>query len=208
MNLLVTDESLARMLERSEPGLKEFVGPKVPLRLRSTVSIDDILQEVWMEAFRELPGTILTGEDSLLRWLITVAKRKLVNAIKAHQTLKRGGNLNRQCADRATSIIDLFHCIASAERTPSSVAALSEAAIALRRALTDLPPANRRAISLKYIEGHPVESIGRIMDKTTDAVRALIFRGLRQLEDQLGSSASFFSQDALVRKSQTAQMAN
>jgi RNA polymerase sigma-70 factor (ECF subfamily) len=190
----ITNESLAASLEQCDPDIRALVTSRIPMRLRAEVGIDDVLQLVWMAAFRELPGKVLTGEDALLRWLITVSKRVVADAIRVVHTTKRGGDVPNQ---EDTSIMEFFHSMVPLEKSPSSVAALSETQAHLRAAINDLDEDHRQAISLRYIDGHPLDSIAVIMDRSSDAVRGLIFRGLRELEEKLGSPGRFLSGDGL-----------
>lgn len=192
----VTEESLSILLEENEPVLRAFVQRRIPIRLRPAIGIDDILQEVWVDAFRELPGSIMTENEALVRWLNTVARRKIVNAVRAIQTGKRGG---RALPQEDTAILDFIKSVVSSERAPSSIAAVSEAGTALHSALCALTPSQHQAIRLRYIEGHPLESVARIMDKSAEAVRSMIFRGLKELEEKLGDSARYLSGDGVEK---------
>jgi RNA polymerase sigma factor (sigma-70 family) len=191
----LNDSSIARVLQDTAPALRAYLEPRIPDRLRSLISTDDLLQEVWIDAFQTLPGLSLSGENAQTRWLTTLARRKLINAIRSVQRLKRGGDREQARAQNrsASSIRDIIATVAAANRTPSSLVGVTEAADAVTAAISDLPPACRQAIWLRFIAGHPLQEVARRMQRTSSSVRALIFRGLRQMKNQLGSAAKFLT---------------
>ncbi len=168
---------------------------KTPIELQHVISAEDVLQEVWIAAFRGLPGFRPQGEDAVDRWLTRIAQRAMINAVKAWGRVKRGGRRRQvhRDPDRASSLADLFARVASPGRTPSSEAAVTEAVDAVQVALASLPPARREAIWMRYIEGQLPEAIAKTMNKTPGAVNGLLFHGLRQLQERLGDAGKFLS---------------
>ena len=53
--------------------------------------------------------------------------------------------------------------------------------------------AHRRAVSLRYIEGWPVDKIAKVMSKSGPAINSLLFQGRIQLREHLGRASRFFS---------------
>jgi len=168
---------------------------KIPTELQPNIDAEDVLQEVWIAAFRHLPGVRMEGKDAVDRWLTCIAQRILLNAIKAAGRTKRGGGHVTLCgdADRASSLAGLFARVASPGRTPSSEAAAAEAVDAVQIALASLPPVRQRAIWMRYIEGQSHQAIAKALNRTEDAVNSLLFHGLRQLQERLGDAAKFMS---------------
>ena len=70
-----------RLLNRADV-LRRRLEMGIPARLQPEVSADDILQEVWVAAFREIPALIGQRPDAFDRWLVRVAERKLLGAIR------------------------------------------------------------------------------------------------------------------------------
>lgn len=176
--------------------LTRYITRKLPPCLTPEVEAEDILQDVWIEAIRSYDAVRPSGEDALLKWLITIARRRLVTAIRADLRKKRSGGWLRQQAGfrgRGSSLIDLFGLAARERRTPSHESATREALELLYSVLEEMPPDRRQAIRGKYIDEHSVEEIALEMDKSQAAVRSLLANGLRQMRRRLGSSGQFFS---------------
>ena len=191
----IDEDQLLQILNARAPRLRRYLAKKTPTELQHVVSAEDVLQEVWIAAFRGLPGFRLEGKDAVDRWLTCIAQRVMINAVKAAVRVKRGGRHKfvRQDPDRASSLADLFAHVASPGRTPSSEAAVTEAVDAVQVALATLPPARRRAIWMRYIEGQSQEEIAKAMKRTPGAVNGLLFHGLRQLQDRLASASKLLS---------------
>ena len=191
----IDEHQLLRILKARAPRLRRYLAMKTPVELQHVISAEDVLQEVWIAAIRGLPGFRPEGKDAVDRWLTCIAQRVMINTVKAAGRFKRGGRHTfvRRDPDRASSLADLFACVASPGRTPSSEAAVTEAVDAVQIALASLPPARRQAIWMRYIEGQSQEAIAKAMKRTPGAVNGLLFHGLRQLQERLGDAGKFLS---------------
>jgi RNA polymerase sigma-70 factor (ECF subfamily) len=175
--------------------LRRYIASKIPPRLCSVTSPDDILQEVWIAAYRTFPRRELDGSDVLDRWLRTVVNRKLIDAIRTARRLKRGGDrqLMRDAAAPLTSFSGLFERLQSPHRTPSTELAAIETSHAVLISLHGLSSARRQAIKMRFMEGLSRKEIAQRMGRSEAAVSGLLFHGLRQLRGMLGDAAKYFS---------------
>lgn len=175
--------------------LRGYVHRKIPRRLQATVSADDVLQEVWVAAYRTVSTFTPDGPNAIERWLTTIANSKVADAVRTARRLKRGGD-RRHIGDgqqRVSSFTDLFARVQSPQKTPSSELGATERAHAVSIALNCLRGDRRRVIYMRYIEGRSHEEIGREMGKTKAAVNSLLYNGLLELRSLLGDAAKYFS---------------
>ena len=188
-------EDLQRELVSRLEALRAFVERKIPDRLRPVVSVDDVLQEVWMAAFANLSTFVPNGPAAVERWLKTIVTSKLVDAIRAARGPRRGGD--RCKIDNAQqglmSLTALFERTLPSHKTPSSDFGRIENAHAVSIALARLSVGRRRAVHLRYVEGKSRPEIARLMNKSEAAVNSLIYHGLRDLQRFLGDAAKYFS---------------
>ena len=175
--------------------LRQYVQRQVPARLRSTISADDVLQEVWLAAYRTVSTFSPDGPGSVERWLRTIANSKLVDAIRWARRKKRGGDRRniRDMQRRVSSLSNLFTLVQAPQKTPSSAFSTIENAHAISIALGYLPEDRRRAIYLRHIEGRSHKEIASDMERTEAAVNSLLHNGLRELRVLLGDAAKYFS---------------
>lgn len=188
-------ESLHRELIPRVARLRRYVHRQVPARLRTVISADDVLQEVWLAAYRTVSSFSPDGPAAVERWLETIANSKLVDSIRWARRQKRGGDRRhiRDIERRVSSLSNLFTRIQSPQKTPSSAFTTIENAHAISIALSCLREDRRRAVYLRHIEGRSQKEIASDMEKTEAAVNSLVYHGLRELRVILGDAAKYFS---------------
>ncbi len=190
---------MAPLMTRAD-SLRRYVTGKIPPRLRRTVSSDDILQDVWITAVRNVADIRPDGSEDLDRWLMRIAQRRIADAIRRAGAAKRGGGDGLVYNTRlTTSFVDLFSRVSGRKVTPSAEVSVQEAVHAVQIALASLPESHRTAIELRYLQGHSHEEIAKIMNRTRASVNGLLFRGMQKLRGLLGSVGRFFSDDGVYR---------
>ncbi len=196
-NRHLSDSDLQILLMQRAERLHEQVQWKIPESLSSLLSADDVLQEVWVAAFRGLPGFRANHPGALDRWLTTIADRKLVDAIRTARRIKRGGRHRIEYTGqrRTTSCLDLFGRISCGQRTPSSEEGAREVQHAVHIALGALPANYRQAITLFHLQGRSRAEVAHAMKTSASAVNGLLYRALGRLRELIGPSARFFSDD-------------
>jgi RNA polymerase sigma factor (sigma-70 family) len=174
--------------------MRIYLNGKIPKYLRSKISADDILQDVWVAAFQTMNLFRAERDDSLDRWLTSLANHALIDRFREAKRVRRGGeHCTVMDGDVLASSFALMAQIASPGKTPSRVAASSEAAVAIHEALGNLSEQQQRAVRMMYIEGKSRQEIARALQKTEAAVGSLLFTGLRHLKNRLGSGMKYFS---------------
>ena len=187
-------ELQGHLLSRAD-SLRGYVATKIPPPLGNLLSAEDVLQETFVAAFQNIGSFVPNGPDALDRWLITIANRKLIDALKRAHRIKRGGLGPVQPGQprRSSSLAGLLAQFGAARRTPSRELSMREAADAIHVALSDLGADRRRAVLLRFVEGLSLKEISQKMGKSYAAVNSLLFHGLRELRTKLGRATRFFS---------------
>lgn len=190
-------DDLAAMLLARGPLLRTYVTQRIPPRFARLVGVDDILQNIWISAFRAYPEFRPDGlTDAFDRWLLTLATHRIVDAIRSVQGVKHGGRFKRRPAEFETangSRVELFSLLASGNRTPSRDASSKETTDRMAVAMSSLVEEQRIALQLRYLEARPVEEIALALDKPVGAINGLLFRGLRNLKRRMGRAGRYFS---------------
>lgn len=160
-----------RWSERYGPELQRHV----TAMLENAEEARDIVQDLWVTALRVRPEE---GEVVNIRaWLYRVATRRALDRI----TMRR----------RRSELV----AIHSDELEPGDPVAadaafdrLSEAAAArVRKGVAALPPAQRNAVWLRWIEELDYATIARRLGSTPEAVRANVYQGMKKLRRDLVS---------------------
>ncbi len=190
------EAALMVLLADADDRVRAHLARKIPADLRSTVGVDDIMQEAQINACRHIAGFVPQGPDAFDRWLATIAIRCLRNAIKKQRAIKRGGRglvLEQTAQASQGSCVVLLELLAAPVNTPSRCAASAEAERAVRDALAMLPEAYRMAVELVYIEGRSVAEAASEMGRTPRAVHNLCYKAKAHLRDLLESGSRFLS---------------
>ncbi|MBI3836125.1 MAG: sigma-70 family RNA polymerase sigma factor [Planctomycetes bacterium] len=182
-----------RLMEREE-AIHNFVERRIPRGVRSVVSAEDVLQEIWFAAYKSAKSLAPEGSDSLERWLYAVAKGIIISRIRHARRLKRGGAaVQHRVEARSSSWLELFPRLRAPGRSPSSEQGAKEAAHAVKVAIDSLPQEYRQAVTLHHIKGMSRAQIAEAMRKSPAAVHGILYRGLATLRRSLGPVSRFFS---------------
>ncbi len=160
-----------RLRARIENWLRYRIGP--------ALDVDDVLQDALLRAFKALEGFTWQGDEAFFGWLCAVAKNALADSARgaARAILGRAGTIRESA-------------VAAPGPTQSQTIRREERFDRLRSALEDLQPDHRQALTLARIEGLTFKEIAARMDRTPNAVKHLIARGLRELRKRFGNTES------------------
>jgi RNA polymerase sigma-70 factor (ECF subfamily) len=186
--------ALERLLLAHYDDLTRRIRPKLPVRLQSTQAVEDILQQTFLQAFRDIRKFEARPGASFGDWLHRIAEHRLLDAIKQHDRVKRGGDLVRvESSPNDSCLMPLLDWLAGSDPHPSSEAARAEALGALHVALAGLEPDQRDAVRLRLLEGLSLEETAAQLQRTPDAVRGLVHRGKLKLRDAMGRASQWLS---------------
>ena len=183
--------ALAKLLTLHHPTLAGRVAARLDPVLRGRISPEDLLQEVYLQVFRQIGEFEDRGPESFRRWIITILDHKLIDARRAAHRQRR--DVEREspppAVERTNSYWNLLDQVYCDPGTPSRIVRRDEAIGALLSCISGLAEAQRRVIELRFMEGLPVAEVARRVGKSEDAVVALTQRGLKSLRaamDRLG----------------------
>ncbi len=188
--------ALAALLWQHYGKLAGYIKRALPEDLISVTAVEDVIQETHIEVFRTIAKFEARGDAAFYRWLVTIARQRLLDQIKAHRRKKRGGGrkrVRRQPNAAASSVGTLLNVVAAETHTPSRSAARRERERAIAVGLASLKEDYREALRLRYLEGLPVAEIARRMDRTERAVHMLCNRGLKRLREALGNASRYMT---------------
>ncbi|MFH1748301.1 MAG: sigma-70 family RNA polymerase sigma factor [Planctomycetota bacterium] len=187
-------DALGTLLEQYAVRLRGQMSGEVPPRWRSVLSIDDILQETYIDAFLDVCGFDYRGEGSFFAWLITLAKRNLLDAIRMLEADKRGRNKRRiEPRDNDEHFGILYEQLAYSRGTPSHDIRKKEAGASLRNAIEQLPPTYRKVVEMYDIQGCGIDVLAEALERKPGAVFMLRNRAHRFLRKYMGRASQYLS---------------
>jgi len=135
--------------------------------LRDAVQADDVHQQVFLEAFRDLPR--FAGRSTVRVWLFAIARHRVLDAAK-------------RCR-RAPHQLDEAAAQDVADPRPLPDELIDDARLyaALRSSLDELGDAARTAVLLRYQQGFSFEEMAAICHEKAGTLAARVTRALRRL---------------------------
>lgn len=125
---------------------------------------EELTQEAYLRAWKHFDS--LTDEGAIKSWLFTIVRREHA----------------RRLARKRLDVVDGIDIDAiEADKDYDT----STEAVALRRALKELPEEYREPLILQVIGGYSGEEIGVRLDLTPEAVMTRLFRARRKLREML-----------------------
>jgi RNA polymerase sigma factor (sigma-70 family) len=166
-----TAEPLAELLDR-------WTGPALSLA-RRVVADDRIAEDVVQEAFLAYwrnPGAFASARGSFGAWFLSLVHHKAVDAVRHEASLRRRTDADAE--DRART--DEHGAPDVAELVADR---MGDARV--RRALEELPEAQREALVLAYWGGYTQREIAARTGAPLGTVKTRMFAGMRRLQQVL-----------------------
>ena len=183
--------ALSKLLARHHPTLRMRAYARMGKALRSKLEPEDILQEVYLDVFRQIDRFEEASPGSFFNWVLTILDSKVADAGRALH--RRVRDIAREVPPRAASGTDsywnLLDHLYIDSRTPSRVVRHEEAVGALLACLSQLPDLQRQVLRLRFLEGCPVQDVADRLDKPSAVIVATTKRALESLRrsmDRLG----------------------
>lgn len=190
-------DALLVLLHEMSPDLVRFVKSKLATIPALNGYEDDVLQETYIRACKDISSLRITTRSGMLAWLRAVALNQIRDVSRRKLAKKRGGDRVRVdlddpgYSDRALGLI--VELSDPGMGTPSQFVARNEAVDAIRIALSQLPADQSRAIRLHCLQGMSLEEISQEMERSGESVRGLIRRGKEALRNAMMTSSLWLS---------------
>jgi RNA polymerase sigma-70 factor (ECF subfamily) len=179
--------ALGTLLARYRRRLGVLVVFRVGRRLQDKVDVDDLLQEVSLEAHQQIRRFQGETKGEFLCWLRKVLTTTVSNQVRHYfGTRKRDPRRERSIPlGEEGSWASYGGNLIAPNSSPSQRASRSERAAILAETLRGLPASYREVIVLRQIQGESFAEVARRMGRTEDSVRNLWIRALARLRTEL-----------------------
>ena len=176
------------LLMKHQNRLRRMVAARLDPRLASRVDPSDIIQEVFVEAVKQLPTYVQNPVIPLYPWLRQIAATRLAKACQQHLHAQRRSVTRELSLDLGlsrASVAQLANRLVSAESTPSREMGRKELEYQVREALDKLPMIDREVLILRFVEQLTAQETAAILGISSEAVGMRRLRALRRLSDEL-----------------------
>ncbi len=194
---MVNSGKLAQLLTAAQAGSQDAVGEALEAcrayllmvahcemdpALRAKGGASDLVQETFLEAQRDFHRFNGATEPELLAWLRQVLLNNVANFARRYRaTAKR--DVGREIElEAGRSSLNWREALSGDEATPSRHAMAQEAAESLDAALARLPADYCQILVYRYQEERSFDEIGKLMNRSSNAVRKLWSRAVERLQ--------------------------
>lgn len=188
--------ALGELLQRAAPAVRRAMGADLPRRWRHLLTPDDVLQQAFVDAFHGFARFAGDSPAAFQRWLIRIAKRNLLDALRMLAAEKRGGARRAVTTDPHETSMNLLQMLMANGTRPSQAVIRAEAAARVQSAVAALPSPYREVIEGYDLAGREMADIAAEIGRTRGAAYMLRARAHRLLRKQLGATTQFFSSGA------------
>lgn len=173
------------LFDRYRRRLAVLVHYKISPEKRRSMDVDEILQETFLAAFRQLDHFEYRSPGSFMSWLSRIADHVIVDRVRFESRQKR----DAAETVRFRSESNPGGPEPTDTRTPSRVLGEKQAVETLLAKLSSLPEDYRQVILLAKVEGLSTQEMAERLGRSREAVSLLLhraiqrFRRLQQDED-------------------------
>jgi RNA polymerase sigma-70 factor (ECF subfamily) len=144
--------------------------------LGDEVLAQDVVQEVFLSLWRDA-GRFDPARGTVATYLLALTHHRSVDAVRKEENLRK-----RRTSDDALA----FEPDPKADVEADAVR--DDRAGRVRKALGDLPEAQRQALALAYFGGYTQREVSALVDVPLGTVKTRMAAGMRKLKDALGPS--------------------
>ncbi len=183
-----------RLLLLHAEALSRFIAVRLPAEVAAVTSAEDVLQDTFVEAFRDIRKFEPRENGTFKGWLTIIAEHQVLYTLDRLRAQKRGGKRQhaRPAGQHASSILDLVEHLSDSRNRPSDQAANHEAVLAVCVGLAGLPQAQQDAVRLHHLDGKSIAETAAVLGRPPGAVRGLLQRARTSLREALGRSSRWF----------------
>lgn len=180
------DQALVERVQKGDKKAFDLLVLKYQSRLAKLISrfvrnqadVPDVAQETFIKAYRALGN--FRGDSAFYTWIYRIAINTAKNHLVAMGRKNPANSIEVQDAEDygASEWLKEY-------ATPERELLATEIRHTVSRAVDDLPPDLREAITLREMEGLSYEEIAQVMDCPIGTVRSRIFRAREAIDGKL-----------------------
>lgn len=171
------DGAFGDLFRKYKPRLAVLIRYKLSESLREHFEVDDILQEVFLEASRDLEGFTYRSPGSFMGWLSRIADHVIADEARMQSRRKRDGGERVRLRSESNPLgpepID--------PTTPSRILLQRERAEALYARLDALPADYRAVILMAKVECLALAEMAKRLNRSREATAVLLCRALQRV---------------------------
>ncbi len=180
--------ALAEYLVEVRGPLVAFIDRQLGPGLRRKVEVDDIFQELSVEAVRGLAEANFDHREPF-SWLCQIAERRIIDSHRRYfgaQKRDAGREVGLEAPADGTHHPAIIDLIVASITSPTQALSRKGHEARLLDALAELGEEQRDALRLRYVDGLATKQIAQRLGKSDGSIRVMLSRSLDRLQQILG----------------------
>lgn len=183
-------DALGELLEDYRLVLTQLARRTMPKTLRGKGGGSDLVQETFLDAFRDFHRFHGNSPDELLTWLLCLLDHNFSNHVRRYRGCAKRNVHDEVTLDAVIDADDPDPALIAPTSDPSWELMRQESANAVRQALRDLSKAHREVLRLRYDELLEYPEIGLRLGVSDEAARKRCRRAVAELGRRLKDEES------------------
>ena len=171
-------EAFTPLFEKYSRRLAVLIHCRMSPELHAAVEVDDLLQEVFLRAFRDLPAFEYRTPGSFMQWLASISRHVIIDQARYQGREQRAGETVRFRSESNPLGPD-----PADRRTPTRILHEREDLRILADQLGELPPDYREVILLAKVEELSTSEISERLGRSREAVAVLLHRAVKRFRE-------------------------
>jgi RNA polymerase sigma-70 factor (ECF subfamily) len=171
---------LAELFAYYRPRLRQMLARRIDSRVAARLDSSDVLQEVYLDAARQLPSYLKARSVPFYVWLRGLAWERLLNCQRQHLSAKRR-DVQREVHLPAESSDCMAQELLDTGSSPSRIMERNEARQQIQRALNELDAQDREVLLMRHLEGMSNNEIAGALGITSSGATMRYGRALVRL---------------------------
>ena len=185
------ENTFAELFEEHRDRLHRIIAVRLDARLAQRVDVDDILQEVYLDAADRISYYIENHSESLLVWLRLVTMQTMANVFRRHFDAKMRDarmEVSLESCSHGKNHKPVLLSLLGQLTSPSAAAMRDETAKQLTDLIANMKPMDREIIHLRHFEmldNREVAEVLGIQQKAASIRYVRAIQRLRQMMDNI-----------------------
>ncbi|XZE18317.1 sigma-70 family RNA polymerase sigma factor [Pirellulaceae bacterium SH449] len=181
---------LSQLMQLQRQHLRRFIECRINQKVTSRLDASDIIQEVYIRAYRSLDTYLESPEIPPMVWLRKLSKQILSEAHR--KQFRQVRSPYQEQTDINESFIGKIMDTGVSVRTEAERRDFSERIRALLNQLSDI---DREVLEMRHLEDYSIREISELLDLNQDTIKKRYYRALSRFREIVSQNTDFFADD-------------
>ena len=187
--------ALNQLFDTHRERLQRMIRLRIDRRIQGRLDSSDVLQEAYIDVFRNLPEYVKAPTTSFFIWLRNIVGLKLAEVHRRHlgtykRDAKRDVSIYRG-ASPAVNSVSMAAQLLGQLTTPSQIAVKTEMRLRLQEVLDSMDEVDREVIALRHFERLTSQEAANVLQMSKSGASSRYIRAMRRLKEGLSEYSEF-----------------